>query len=127
MAIAARWRRLDALPPARGRDAMPGVYELADEHRRTIYVGQSARDVPNRLRQHLAAGGCVAAKAAFWRYRHSRVPQAEEAALLAALQAAPRPPSGVQPPDADRARCATPDSRALLERLTPGRLDRAGP
>jgi len=83
MAIAARWRRLDALPPARGRDAMPGVYELADEHRRTIYVGQSARDVPNRLRQHLAAGGCVAAQAAFWRYRHSRVPQAEEAALLA--------------------------------------------
>jgi len=83
MAIAARWRRLDALPPARGRDAMPGVYELADAERRTIYVGQSARDVPNRLRQHLAAGGCVAARAVFWRYRYSRVPQADEAALLA--------------------------------------------
>ncbi|MEJ2292046.1 MAG: GIY-YIG nuclease family protein [Deinococcales bacterium] len=83
MAIAARWRRLDALPPARGRDAMPGVYELADADRRTIYVGQSARDVPNRLRQHLASGGCVAARAAFWRYRYSRVPQADEAALLA--------------------------------------------
>lgn len=83
MAIAARWRRLDRLPPARGRDAMPGVYELADEQRHTIYVGQSARDVPNRLRQHLASGGCVAATAAFWRYRYSRVPQADEAALLA--------------------------------------------
>ena len=83
MAIAARWRRLDALPPARGRDAMPGVYELADAERRTIYVGQSARDVPNRLRQHLAARGCVASRAVYWRYRYSRVPQAEEAALLA--------------------------------------------
>ena len=87
MPITARWRRLDRLPAARGRDAMPGVYELADASRRTIYVGQSARDVPNRLRQHLAAGGCVAAHAAFWRYRYSRVPQAEEAALLAAFRA----------------------------------------
>jgi hypothetical protein len=86
VAIAARWRRLDRLPAPKGRDAMPGVYELADKERRTIYVGQSARDVPNRLRQHLAAGGCVAAQAAFWRYRYSRVPQAEEAALLAAYR-----------------------------------------
>jgi len=80
--IAARWRRIDRLPPRRGRDAMPGVYELADAARRIIYVGQSATDVPNRLRQHLGAHGCVAERVAFWRYRYSRVPQAEEAALL---------------------------------------------
>ncbi len=65
---------------------MPGVYELADAERTTIYIGQSARDVPNRLRQHLASTGCVADRAAFWRYRYSRVPQAEEAALLAAFR-----------------------------------------
>jgi hypothetical protein len=82
--IAARWRRLDRLPPARGRDPQPGVYELADADKRVIYVGQSAVDVPNRLRQHLAAGGCVAERAAFWRSAYSRVPQADEAALLAA-------------------------------------------
>lgn len=62
---------------------MPGVYELADDRRRVVYVGQSARDVPNRLRQHLASRSCVAERATFWRYRYSRVPQAEEAALLA--------------------------------------------
>ena len=82
MPIAARWRRLESLPPPRGRDAMPGVYELADAHKRVIYIGQSARDVPNRLRQHLARRGCVAERALYWRYRYSRVPQAEEAALL---------------------------------------------
>lgn len=82
MSIAARWRRIDRLPPRRGRDAMPGVYELADADRRVIYVGQSATDVPNRLRQHLSRRGCVAEGAAFWRYRYSRIPQAEEAALL---------------------------------------------
>lgn len=86
MPIAARWRSIDRLPAARGRDAMPGVYELADAERRTVYVGQSARDVPNRLRQHLQRGGCVAERARFWRYRYSRVPQADEAALLAAFQ-----------------------------------------
>lgn len=80
--IAARWRRLDRLPPARGRDPMPGVYELADAERSVIYVGQSARDVPTRLRQHLARPGCVRDRACFWRYRYSRVPQADEAALL---------------------------------------------
>jgi len=80
--IAARWRRIDRLPPRRGRDAMPGVYELADADKTVIYVGQSATDVPNRLRQHLAGRGCVAQHVAFWRYRYSRVPQAEEAALL---------------------------------------------
>ena len=83
MAIFARWRPLATLPPRRGRDPQPGVYELADAQRRTIYVGQSARDVPNRIRQHLARGGCVAERAAFWRTAYSRVPQAEEAELLA--------------------------------------------
>jgi hypothetical protein len=65
---------------------MPGVYELADERRTLIYIGQSARDVPNRLRQHLARPGCIADHAAYWRYRYSRVPQAEEADLLAEHQ-----------------------------------------
>ncbi len=83
MSIAARWRRIDRLPPPRGRDAMPGVYQLADDQKRVIYIGQSATDVPNRLRQHLAAGGEVAALAAYWRMAFSRVPQAQEAELLA--------------------------------------------
>jgi hypothetical protein len=87
MPIAARWRRLDRLPAPRGRDALPGVYELADADRRVVYIGQSATDVPNRLRQHLAAGGCVAERAAFWRMAASRVPQADEARLLAAHEA----------------------------------------
>jgi hypothetical protein len=82
--IAARWRSLGRLPAARGRDAMPGVYELADTDKRVIYIGQSATDVPNRLRQHLARGDCAAQRAVYWRWRHSRVPQAEEADLLAA-------------------------------------------
>ncbi len=84
MPIAARWRRLDRLPPVRGRDAAPGVYELADAEKRVVYVGQSSVDVPNRLRQHVAAAGCVAASAVYWRMAASRVPQADEAALLAA-------------------------------------------
>ena len=83
MPIAARWRRLDRLPPPRGREAQPGVYELADADKRVIYVGQSAVDVPNRLRQHVAAGGCVAERAVYWRSAYSRVPQADEATLLA--------------------------------------------
>ena len=87
MPIAARWRQLERLPAVRGRDAMPGVYELADVERQVIYIGQSASDVPNRLRQHLAKRGCVRETAAFWRYRYSRVPQAEEAALLASYEA----------------------------------------
>jgi hypothetical protein len=82
--ILARWRRLDRLPPPRGRDAMPGVYELADADRVVVYIGQSATDVPNRLRQHLASDGCVAGRAVYWRMAPSRVPRADEASLLAA-------------------------------------------
>src|SRR5690625_3971986 len=83
MPIAARWRKLSNLPAPRGRDAMPGVYEIADAKKRTIYIGQSARDVPNRLRQHLARPSCVSERACYWRYEYSRVPQAREAELLA--------------------------------------------
>lgn len=87
MPIAARWRRLDRLPEPRRRDALPGVYEIADADRRVVYIGQSATDVPNRLRQHLAAGGCVAERGLYWRMAASRVPQADEARLLAAFEA----------------------------------------
>jgi predicted GIY-YIG superfamily endonuclease len=80
----ARWRPLATLPARRGRDAQPGVYELADDAKRTIYVGQSGRDVPNRIRQHLAAGGCVADRAAYWRTTYSATPKADEAEALAA-------------------------------------------
>jgi hypothetical protein len=59
------------------------VYELADADRNIIYVGQSARDVPNRIRQHLTRAGCVRESAVWWRYAFSRVPQADEARLLA--------------------------------------------
>lgn len=87
MPIAARWRRLAALPPPRGREALPGVYELADADKQLIYIGQSARDVPNRIRQHLEQNPCIAGSLFYWRYRFSRVPEAEEAALLAAYRA----------------------------------------
>lgn len=87
MPITARWRRLTALPPPRGREALPGVYELADTDKQTIYIGQSARDVPNRIRAHLEHNPCVAGRLAYWRYRFSRVPEAEEAALLAVYRA----------------------------------------
>lgn len=82
MAIAGRWRRIDSLPPGRGRDPMPGVYELADAERRIIYVGMSEKDVPARLKQHLSRPGRLSELAVFWRYEHSRVPQAREAQLL---------------------------------------------
>lgn len=84
MPISARWRRLETLPDKRGRDPMPGVYELADEERRVIYIGQSLSDVPGRVRQHLQKEGCVASRARFWRYAYSRTPQASEAELIAA-------------------------------------------
>ena len=87
MAIAARWRRLDRLPAPRGRDPLPGVYEIADAEKRTIYIGQSARDVPSRIRQHLASGTCVAERGVWWRMAESRVPQADEAELIASYQA----------------------------------------
>ncbi len=83
MPIAARWRSIVVLPAPRGRDAMPGVYELADEDRNVVYIGQSATDVPNRIRQHLARPSCVREHARYWRYAYSRVPRAEEARLLA--------------------------------------------
>lgn len=65
---------------------MPGVYEVADANKNVIYIGQSARDVPNRLRQHLARSECIMTKGCFWRYSYSRVPQAEEARLLTQYQ-----------------------------------------
>lgn len=83
MPIAARWRSLDSLPGPRGRDRMPGVYELADEDRNIIYIGMSRSDVPGRLRQHLSRPGPIRERARWWRYEYSRVPAAEEARLLA--------------------------------------------
>lgn len=82
MPLAARWRPLATLPAPRGRDALPGVYELANAAKEVIYIGQSARDVPNRIRQHLARPGCVRDAVCYWRYAYSRVPQADEARLL---------------------------------------------
>jgi len=111
MPIAARWRKLEALPPKRGRDAMPGVYELADENKQVIYIGQSAKDVPNRIRQHLQTPR-IAQRLIYWRYRYSRVPQAEEAALLTAYTAR----HGALPP-CNRATQRTRDARRrYLER-----------
>lgn len=83
MSLFARWRSLSALPTRRGRDAQPGVYELADADRTLLYIGQSAKDVPNRIRQHLQKEGCIRERAVYWRYSYSRMPQAEEAEQLA--------------------------------------------
>jgi hypothetical protein len=79
MPINVRWRKLSTLPSVRGRDAQPGIYELADEEKTIIYIGQSATDVPNRIRQHLEKNDCVIEKLVYWRYQYSRVPQADEA------------------------------------------------
>jgi hypothetical protein len=57
---------------------MPGVYELADERKTLLYIGQSEKDAPNRIRQHLVRHACLRARAVYWRYAFSRVPQAEE-------------------------------------------------
>ncbi|UCH26753.1 MAG: GIY-YIG nuclease family protein [Trueperaceae bacterium] len=57
---------------------MPGVYELADAQKALLYIGQSAKDVPNRIRQHLIRHTCLQARATYWRYIFSRIPQAEE-------------------------------------------------
>lgn len=67
---------------------MPGVYELADDGKAVIYIGQSASDVPGRIRQHLARPGAVRDQARYWRYAYSRVPQADEARLLAEFRGA---------------------------------------
>jgi hypothetical protein len=82
MPINARWRKLETLPPVRGRDAMPGIYELADAEKTLIYIGQSAKDVPNRIRQHLERQTCIKERVIFWRYSYSRIPQADEAKHL---------------------------------------------
>lgn len=62
---------------------MPGIYELANEAKLIIYIGQSAKDVPNRIRQHLQKSDCIAEKIMYWRYEYSRVPQADEAKHIA--------------------------------------------
>jgi len=82
MPIFASWRILSKLPKRSGRDAQPGIYELADEKKRIVYIGQSAKDVPNRIRQHLKSSACIIEKAFYWRYQFSRVPQADEARQL---------------------------------------------
>lgn len=107
MPLFARWRRLSALPPRRGRDALPGVYELADAEKTLLYIGQSAKDVPNRIRQHLQNNQCIRERVLYWRFTYSRIPQAEEADHLAryTAQRGALPPcnrSGQQLRDATR-------------------------
>lgn len=82
MPLFARWRPLANLGTVRGRDARPGVYELADEAKNIIYIGQSARDVPNRIRQHLRRNACIIERAVYWRFEASRVPEAAEAEAI---------------------------------------------
>lgn len=79
MPLFCRWRKLSVLPQKRARDALVGVYELANAKKEIIYIGQSATDVPNRIRQHLQKSDCIKQHVVFWRYEYSRVPQAEEA------------------------------------------------
>lgn len=90
---------------------MPGVYELADEGKNVIYIGQSAKDVPNRIRQHLARGGPIRDVAVYWRYGYSRVPQADEARLLAEYR---RANEGASPP----CNTAVPQTRDTARRFT---------
>lgn len=88
---------------------MPGVYQLANEEKRIVYIGQSATDVPNRIRQHLSRPGCVRENAHYWRYEYSRVPRAREAELISAYGKS----SGGQLPPCNR---ATPLERSPEER-----------
>jgi hypothetical protein len=83
MPIFGRWRPLSSLPTRRRRDAMPGVYELADAQKQLIYIGQSQTDVPNRIRQHLERSECIMTRALYWRYEYSRIPASDEAAHIA--------------------------------------------
>ena len=113
MPLFARWRPLSSLPPRRGREAQPGVYELADAEKRTIYIGQSGRDVPNRIRQHLAAGGCVAEHTHYWRSTYSATPKADEADALATYAAR----HGGLPPCNRQTQVVRDGDRRLAERL----------
>ncbi len=79
MPIFAKWRKLANLPKSRGRDALPGIYEIANIDKKIIYIGQSAKDVPNRIRQHLQKENCISLIAHYWRYEFSRIPTADEA------------------------------------------------
>jgi len=82
MPIFAKWRKITKLPKTRGRDAMPGIYEIANMDKQIIYIGQSAKDVPNRIRQHLKKENCISVEAYYWRYKFSRVPKADEASHI---------------------------------------------
>ena len=114
MGIFGRWRRIDALPARRGRDAEPGVYELADDDKRLLYIGQSDRDVPNRIRQHLLKKeGCLTGRVAYWRYEYSRTPMTREAELIDAHRKA----TGDLPPCNDARPQVRDGRRALKERL----------
>ena len=108
MPIPARWRPLATLPPRQGRDAQPGIYELADADKVLLYIGQSAKDVPNRIRQHLSKRSELGERAAYWRYAYSRVPQADEARHIGLYVER----SGKLPP----CNTATPKARDALRR-----------
>ena len=108
MPLFARWRKLSALPPRRGRDAQPGVYELADENKTLIYIGQSAKDVPNRIRQHLQKSACIKERVVYWRYSYSRMPRAEEAKQIRRY--------ALQHGDLPICNCATPLPRDVARR-----------
>lgn len=86
MPILQRWRPLANLPAKSRREALTGIYELADENKVLIYIGQSATDVPNRIRQHLARSECLKDKVVYWRYAYSSTPQSDEAAHITRYQ-----------------------------------------
>lgn len=114
MGIFGRWRHIETLPARKGRDAEPGVYELADEHKTLLYIGQSDRDVPNRIRQHLMKKeGCLAGRVAFWRSEYSRTPMTREAELIESYRAV----VGALPPCNDARPQVRDGQRALKERF----------